>query len=330
MLKFNKIIFFMFIVFALSAKSPVKVKNLISIEGIRENQIMGYGLVIGLDGRGDSKSFNLTKKMFLNLTVNSGFDITENDLNSKNIAAVLVTAKIGPFSRAGDTLDVTVSSIGDSKSIEGGILLQTPLKGNDSNTYAVASGKILTGTKTQNAVTTATMPNGAIIERELISDYIINNKLRLILKYPDFVTADHIASAIAQIDTKSIVNAIDPGLVEITLSDDQIKNPVNFIAKYEALTVTPDYSAGIVIDKKTGIIVVGEDTVIQDCMVTTPSGQVNIGANSQKSKTFELKSQTVGELVKTLNDVGLNSNEIISLIESISKIGALNAKILIL
>lgn len=131
-------------------------------------------------------------------------------------------------------------------------------------------------------------------------------------------------------NSKITVKAIDPSLVEITLSDDEIKNPVNFIAKYEALTVTPDYNAGIVIDKKTGIIVIGEDVIIQDCMVTTPAAQVNIGSNSQKSKTFELKSQTVGELVKTLNDVGLNNNEIISLIESLNKIGALNAKILII
>jgi flagellar P-ring protein FlgI len=331
MLRFSRIFLFIFIAASLFSKTPVKIKNLISIEGLRENQIMGYGLVAGLDGRGDSKSFNLTKKMLLNLTANSGFDVSEDDLKSKNVAAVLITAKIGPFSRPGDLIDISVSSIGDAKSLEGGVLLQAPLKGADGATYAAAAGKIIAGSKTQNASATGSIPNGGIIEKELLSDFITANKLRLILKYPDFMTADQIAAAISKSSPGTQAKAVDSSLIEVSLGEEEVKNPVAFIAKFETLAVTPDFAASLVIDKKSGIIVIGEEIIIQNCMVATPSAQLTVGGGQQqKGKNFEIKSQTVGELVKILNDVGLNSNEIISIVESLSKIGALNAKIIIL
>jgi len=329
MLKFSKIIFFLLLTISLFPKNPVKIKNLVNIEGLRENQIMGFGLVAGLDGRGDSKSFNLTKKMFSNLISNHGYSITENDLKSKNIAAVMVTANLGAFSRAGDYLDVTVSSIGDSKSIEGGVLLQTALKGSDGLTYAAAQGKVIAGNKKENSIAVASIPAGAIIEKELISDFIVNNKIRIVLKYPDFVTATQIASEIQKISNTLSVKALDAALVEITLTENELKNPIEFIAKFSALTVTPDFTSAVVVDKKSGIIVIGEDIVIQNCVVSTPFAQINVGGG-QKSKNFEIKSQTTGELVKLLNDVGLNNNEIISILESLHKMGAINAKILIL
>ena len=333
-LKFKKTCIFLIIIFFINyiilSKNQVRIKDIVLIDGLRENQLMGIGLITGLNGRGDSNNFKLTGKMLLNLAANHGYNISADDLRSKNVASVLVTAKVGPFARPGDLISVSISSIGDARSLEGGILLQTALKAADGNIYAVAQGKIIAGTREQNSLTTASIPDGAIIEREITSNYIINNKIRLILKYPDFVTANQIREAILTINPELNINSLDPGLIEITLTENELSNPVNFIAQLEVLTVTPDYISSVVIDKKTGIIVVGEDIVIQNCSISTPFAQVTVGSARNNKNNFEIKSQTVGELVKVLNDTGLNTNEIISLIESIHKIGAINAKLIIL
>ena len=334
MLKYFKIYFLIIItfliVFKLTAKNPVRIKDIAIIDGIRENHLMGFGLITGLQGRGDSKGFKLTQKMLQNLALNHGFNISTEDINSKNIAAVLVTTKIGPFARKGDLIDITISSIGDSKSLEGGILLQTALKASDGNTYAAAQGRIIAGSKNQNTQTSATIPDGAIIEREIISNFVNNDKIKIILKYPDFVTANQITEIILTLNKNLKLSAIDPGMIEIILGEEEKKNPVGFIAKLEVLTVTPDYVSTVVIDKKTGVIVMGEDIIIQECSVSTSYAQVKIGSSKSKKNNFEIKSQTVGELVKILNEIGLNNNEIISLIESIHKIGAINAKFILL
>ncbi len=332
-MKFYKFFIILIIIFlinnALFSKNQVRIKDIVVIDGLRENQLMGIGLITGLNGRGDSNNFKLTSKMLLNLAVNHGYNINSDDLKSKNVASVLVTAQVGPFTRPGDLVDISISSIGDSRSLEGGILLQTALKGADGNIYAVAQGKIIAGNKEQNSLTTASIPDGAIVEKEISSIYITNNKIRLILKYPDFVTANQIRETILTINPELIINALDAGMIEITLTDLEMENPVNFIAQLEVLTVTPDYVSTVVIDKKTGIIVIGEDISIQNCSISTPFAQVTVG-RSRKENNFEITGQTVGELVKILNDAGLQTNEIISLIESIHKIGAINAKLLIL
>ena len=226
-------------------------------------------------------------------------------------------------------IDISISSIGDAKSLEGGILLQTSLKGADGIIYAVAQGRILAGNKSQNAETTASIPDGAIIERNISTNFISDDKINIILKYPDFVTASQIVETIKSINSNLTIQAIDAGLVEISLTEEEKKNPVDFIAKLEVLTITPDYVSTVVIDKKTGLIVVGEDIVIQDCSITTPYVQVKVGSSTKK-QNIEIKGQTVGELVKLLNETGLNNNEIISLIESIHKIGAINSRLILL
>ena len=321
-----------FINFNLFSKNQVRIKDIILIDGLRENQLMGIGLITGLNGRGDSNNFKLTGKMLLNLAANHGYNINSDDLKSKNVASVLVTAKVGPFSRPGDLISVSISSIGDARSLEGGVLLQTALKAADGNIYAVAQGKIIAGNREQNSLTTASIPDGAIIEREITSNYIIDNKIRLILKYPDFVTANQIREAILTINPNLKINSLDAGMIEITLTENELTNPVNFIAQLEVLTITPDYVSSVVIDKKTGVIVVGEDIVIQNCSISTPFAQVTVGnnRNTDKNNNFEIQSQTIGELVKILNDAGLKTDEIISLIEAIHKVGAINAKLIIL
>ncbi|HOV15832.1 MAG TPA: flagellar basal body P-ring protein FlgI, partial [Spirochaetota bacterium] len=249
--KFFIIIFItIFVVINIFAKNPVKIKDLASIQGVRENQLMGIGLVTGLQGMGDSKDFKLTKKMLTNLTVNYGFDIKEEEIRSKNVAAVLVTANIGGFARSGDLINITISSVGDAKSLTGGILLQTALKAADGNVYAVAQGRVIAGTKEQSTETSASIPNGAIVEKDIVSTFTDGNKISINLKNPDFTTANLIREAILGLNPNLVINTIDAGLVEVALNEEEQKNPIDFISKLEVLTVTPDNISILIIDKK--------------------------------------------------------------------------------
>jgi flagellar P-ring protein FlgI len=335
MLNYNKLIITLIIIFfALSAlypaKNPVRIKDIAVIQGIRDNQLMGFGLVTGLQGKGDSGTFKLTQKMLLNLSANYGFDIKETDIKSKNIAAVLVIGTIGGFSRKGDVVSVTISSIGDAKSLSGGVLLQTALKAADGNVYAVAQGRIIAGTKDQNSETSASIPQGAIVERDVISSFTDGNKINIILKYPDFVTANAVKEAVSGINSNLQVNAVDAGMVEVVLGDDEKKNPVDFISKLEVLTITPDTIAMVIIDKKSGVIVSGSDVIIQECTVSIPSVSVKVKSLSGSKNNYQFSNQSVGDLVKLLNDSGLDTNEIISLLEAIQRAGAINAKLILL
>jgi len=332
MLKYKLIFFSIFILsMSLFAKNPVRIKDIAVIQGIRDNQLTGIGLVTGLQGRGDSREFKLTQKMLLNLMTNYGFDLKQEDIKSKNVACVLVTANIGPFVRGGDIVDVSISSIGDSKSLSGGILLQTALKAADGNVYAVAQGRIISGTKDQNSETSASIPQGAIVEKDVVSTFTDGEKINISLKIADFTTANLIREAVLSLNQDLKITAVDAGLVEIILGEEEKKNIVDFISKLEVLTVTPDNIAMVIIDKKTGVIVAGGDVIIQECTVSTPQAQVKISTqNKEKKYTFELKSQTIGELVNILNEAGLQVGEIIALIESVYKVGAINAKLILL
>ncbi|MBR3732448.1 MAG: flagellar basal body P-ring protein FlgI, partial [Spirochaetales bacterium] len=203
--------------------ASVRIKDIVTIQGLQDNQLMGIGLVTGLGGNGDSKSFRLTQTMIANLAANFGFDINEEDVQSKNVAAVMVTANIGPFTRRGENVDVTLSSLGDAKSLDGGILLQTALQGANKNVYAVAQGRILSanGAGGNKGDATASIPAGAIIERDVISNYISDDKISLVLRIPDFETANLVAQAVKGINDKLDVKCVDAGLVEIALTDEE-------------------------------------------------------------------------------------------------------------
>lgn len=322
------------IVTNLFAKSPVRIKDIATIRGLKDNQLMGFGLITGLSGKGDSKSFKLTQKMTANLASNFGFKISEEDIKSKNVAAVMVTANISPFSRVGDKVDITLSSIGDAKSLNGGVLLQTALKGADGAVYAVAQGRIIAGGNVTETETTASIPSGAIIEKDVVSGFYDyeNHTMSLVLRFPDFITANEIVSAILTLNGELKVGASDAGLISMILPEEEEKNLIGFIARLEALTVTPDNVAMVAIDKKTGVIVAGSDVIIQECAVSIPQVQVQVGRAEydEKKPSFEIATTTVGELVALLNNGGLESVEIIALLEAIHKVGALNCRLIIL
>lgn len=318
--------------------ASVRIKDIVTIQGLQDNQLMGIGLVTGLGGNGDSKSFRLTQTMIANLVANFGFDISEEDVLSKNVAAVMVTANIGPFTRRGENVDVTLSSLGDAKSLDGGILLQTALQGANKNVYAAAQGRILSGSQNGKGDVTASIPNGAIIERDVISNFISDDKISLVLRIPDFETANLIAAAVKGINDKLEVKCVDAGLVEIKLTDEEKDNPTDFITKLQTLTIEPTGQAIVVIDKKSGIIVSGSNVIIQQCAVSVPAAQAsgygggysNRQQKSAKNHTLEIKSSTVGELVQLLNSSGLTTQEIIGMIEAVARAGAINGKIVIM
>ncbi len=325
------LIFYISILISLNAATPVRIKDITTVSGIRENMLMGMGIVTGLGGKGDSKSFGMTQKMFQNLIANYGFDIDLNDLKSKNIAGVVVTARVNGFARNGEIIDVTVSSIGDAKSLDGGFLLMTPLRAANGTVYAVAQGRVLVGSKETKIETTGTAPASAIIEKDIVSNFIDDRKLNIVLKHPDFVTANQIVEQIKTINEQLQVRAVDAGLVEVVLTEQEALNPIDFISKYEVLTITPDKRAIVIIDKKTGIIVSGGDIVIQPCAISIPGVQIKVGNKANQPKNnIEISSTTVADFVRSLNSAGLDTGSVISLIEAVHRMGALNAALIVL
>lgn len=327
--KKNCIIFTMLLcsVAAIFAADAVRIKDITTICGIRENQLTGIGLVVGLSGKGDSDKFGLTRKMLHNFTENYGFSLSEDDLKSKNVAAVTVSAKVSGFLRVGDSVNVTLSSIGDAKSLEGGILLQTALKGADGKVYAAAGGRLIAGKKGSGAEATGTIPSGALIEQNIVSDFINDGKLSLSLKQPDFTTANAVKTAITDMNGNLTAESIDAGLIEITLDEESMKDPISFLSQLELLTITPDFSAAVIIDKKSGMIVSGGNVVIQECSVSLGGLSVNVGKKNDSN--FKIRATTVDELVAMLNQTKISTDEIVALLEAIYQIGALNAKLIV-
>lgn len=330
------IIFIISSTISLYSNTPVRLKDIAFIDGLKENQLTGIGLVTGLRGQGDSPQFELTRKMLLNFASNFGFNITESDVKSKNAAAVVVSANIDAFTRVGDSVSVTVSSIGDAKSLEGGILLLTALKAPNGNVYAVSQGRIIAGSKSTNTENTGTIPGGAIVERSVIADYITNNTIRVVLKTPDFTTSNLIKEAIEGLNPQFQVSALDPGVVQVVLDEESLRNPVNAVSQIELLTVTPDFKNAVVIDRKTGVIISGAGVVIRECTISTGSLTVTVSNNNRNNRSntarnsMKIAASTVDELVSVLNQAGIPVNEITSLLEAIHRTGALNAKLIIL
>ena len=256
-----------------SAQAAVRVKDIAYVQGVRDNQLYGYGLVIGLQGTGDnSQIFKVTSQMAVNIFQKLGVLITKSDFFSKNVAAVMITANIPAFARPGDKLDVIISSIGDAKSLEGGVLLQTTLQGTDNEVYAVAQGPLSTGgyivegqaqSTRKNISTTAYISNGAIVEKEIQASILYGKSLSVVIRDPDFTTANRLVEVINNLYPNSS-KAIDSAVVNIIPpSDFQSENTiVRFVANIEELYIKPDSIARVIINERTGTIVAGENVRI--------------------------------------------------------------------
>src|SRR5882724_7210663 len=254
---------------AMSAGATSRIKDLANIEGVRQNQLIGYGLVVGLNGTGDTlNNIPFTKQSLQAMLERLGVNIRGATIRTGNVAAVMVTANLPAFGTQGTRIDVTVSALGDSKSLQGGTLLVTPLLGADGNVYAVAQGSLAIGgfqaegaaaSITKGVPTVGRIANGAIIEREI--EFALNKlgQLRLALRNPDFTTAKRIASAINDFIGAKSAEPIDPSTVQLSIPGEFKGNVVAFLTEIEQLQVDPDLAAKIVIDERSGIIVMGRD-----------------------------------------------------------------------
>lgn len=312
----------------------VRLKDIAYLKGVRNNQLLGVGLVTGLGGKGDSQGSDLLQEVLSNLL--SHFDITidSGSLKSKNCAVVMVSLDVPTFSRPGDRVDLTASSIGDAKSLSGGILLQTNLKAANGKIYAVGQGKIVTP-KGNSGQTVGNIPGGAIIEREVISSFIEGDVINLVLRNPDFVTANAAAKAIAAKFSGIQLKTVDAALIEINIPEDNKKNIVDFIAQLESLTVTPDMAGKVVIDPAAEIIIIGENVKVGKVAVSYKKMDVNVASffsdEEENPDNFVLEeTANLEDFVNLLRSVGLKTDTIIGMLQAIDKAGALYGRLIIM
>lgn len=341
-----------------------RIKDIVDIKGVRSNPLLGYGLVVGLNGTGDNSTASL--RALTNILRRQKLVFNPNDLSSKNIASVIVTAELGPFARRGGKIDVTVSSMGDAKSLQGGTLLMTSLMGADREVYAVAQGAIVLGgfsasgkasSVTKNSVTVGTIPSGGHVEKEELATFVENGEITLQLKNPDFATAHRIAKAINKLYPSSS-HAPDAGAVRIKIPKTVTKTKITgFIQKLVALKVTVDMPAIIVINERTGTIIVGEKVGISTVAIsqgslsiviketekvsqpksfsntgeTKATPETKIRAVEEASKLHLVPKQvSVAELARALNQMGLTPRDLIAIFQALRKAGALQAELKIM
>lgn len=340
---------------------PVRIKDIAKVQGVRSNQLVGYGLVVGLNGTGDSTKSTETLQSVVNIMKNFGVTISQSSLKPKNVAAVIVTATLPPFVREGDTIDVTVSSLGDAKSIQGGTLVQTPLQAGNGITYAVAQGAVSTGGFSaggrgngaqKNFPTVGISPNGAIVEKSVEDDLGRMNSLSLSLAKADFTTASRITEAI-NARYGNIARAANPGRIDINVPPYYRNNIVSFVATLEELSISPDMAAKVVINERTGTIVMGGEISVGDVAIT--QGGITVKITSEEDivqpppfsygRTGKVKKNDteveeapassivlpstadVEDIVGALNAVGATPRDIISILQAMKASGALHAEL---
>jgi flagellar P-ring protein precursor FlgI len=342
-----------------------RLKDVADIEGVRGNQLLGYGLVVGLNGTGDGR-LDFTQKSISNMLEKMGLRVNPTDLTRvKNVAAVMVTATLPPFARPGSKIDVSVSSIGDAKSLQGGTLLLTALKGADGNTYAVAQGMTNLGgfaiaeggdSAVKNHPTVATIPQGAIVERSIPFDLFQSRKVRVVLREPDFTTMTQVVRSINAAMGKPVALAVDSASVEVLLDSKKQQDPVGVVSMLEQVPVEQDVGAKVVVNERTGTIVMGAHVTIGK--VALAHGNLNIAIRSETDvsqpnafaagQTAEVTNNditvtedvealqivggevTLGDLVKALNALGATPRDLMSIFTALKTAGALNAELVIM
>ncbi|MCS7234115.1 MAG: flagellar basal body P-ring protein FlgI [Synergistetes bacterium] len=307
----------------------VRIKDIAHIEDARPNQLIGMGLVVGLNGTGDK--MKLTPQMMQNMLRFFDLSVAQRNIASRNVAAVMVTANLPPFAKPGMRIDVTVSSLGDARSLEGGQLLLTPLKGPDGKVYAVAQGPVSIGPE-GSFPTVGVVTNGAIVEREVPVELSQDGVLSIVLDSPDFTTARRIAESINN-SFGNIAEAKDASKVEVKIPLSYRKNLVAFISSLEELEVTPDAPAIVVVNERTGTVVMGENVKISRVAIAHKNFSITVGpaagaAPPTQGYMIEFPEvTTVGDVVKALNAVGATPKDIIAILQAMKKAGALHAEL---
>jgi flagellar P-ring protein precursor FlgI len=344
-------------------RATSRIKDLANIEGVRQNQLIGYGLVVGLNGTGDTlNNIPFTKQSLQAMLERLGVNIRGAQIRTGNVAAVMVTANLPAFGTQGTRIDITVSALGDSKSLQGGTLLVTPLLGADGNVYAVGQGSVAIGgfsaqgdsaSVVRGVPTVGRVSNGAIIEREL--EFALNklSQVRLALRNSDFTTAKRIATAINYFMGAPTAEPIDPSTVQLTLSKNFTGNVVGLLTEIEQLQIEPDLPAKIVIDERSGVIVIGRDVRVSTVAVAQGNLTVTVSETPQVSqpnplaggRTTTVPRTRIGvqedgkqlhvvkdgvslqQIVDGLNALGNGPRDLITILQAIKASGAIQADI---
>jgi len=346
-----------------AAAQQVRIKDIADVEGVRDNQLVGYGLVVGLNGTGDRlRSAVFTRQSLVGMLERLGVNTRDNErqLDTRNVAAVMVTANLPPFARPGSRIDIAVSALGDATNLTGGTLLVTPLLGADGEVYAVAQGAIATGaisargaaaSVTRGVPTSGRIANGAIVEREIPFTLASRDRIRLSLRNPDLTTARRIAAAINAAMRGEVAQAADSRTVTVSLGG---RSPVEFLSRIEQLRVEPDQVARVVIDEASGTIVMGANVRVSTVAIAQGNLTIRITETPQVSQpnplaggetvvvprtTVEVDDQrerrlgvlpqavTLQDLVRGLNSLGVGPRDLITILQAIKAAGALQAEL---
>jgi flagellar P-ring protein precursor FlgI len=310
-----------------------RLKDIANIRGVRENQLVGYGLVVGLAGTGDSK-MDYTNKSIARMLDKLGMKI-QGDVSSKNVAAVVVTANLPPFARAGNKMDVTINAIGDASSLKGGTLVQSPLRAADQQIYAVAQGAVLVGHSAGGVhETVASIPGGAMIERDSGEEFNERRMFRLTLTNPDFTTAARVAKKVNMDLAGKYATAKDAATVDVVSPASFEGRGVELLALIESLEIDPDTSAKVVVNEKTGTVVVGHQVRISKVAISHGDLSVKIEGSAKKGDGDRVmvidEPANVGDLVKAMNRLGVTPKDLITILQNIKAAGALQGEIEIL
>lgn len=363
-MKFRSAIIGSFILFSLNAFAETRIKDIAAVEGMRDNLLVGHGLVVGLSGTGDNlKNAAFTRKGLTDLLGRHGVNLgAADDLKTKNVAAVTVTANLPPFARPGNKIDVKVSALGDAKSLRGGTLIASTLLGADGNVYAVAQGPIALAeftpssnevkTRSTSVETNGYIQSGAIIENEIDFQFSDLNHIKFSLYSPDFNTAIAVAEAINNFVPGNTAAALDAATVQVTVPNYRKGDMIEFIAEVERLNVKPDYKAKIVINESTGTVVIGDKVQIRPVAIAQGNLVVNVGqldydkfspllpenkqdlinkfVNERRGRSVHELSQqgaSLSDLVAGLNRLGVWPRDIINILHNMKSVGALDAVI---
>jgi len=350
----------------LAQSSPIRIKDLVEFEGVRGNDLIGYGLVVGLNGTGDGlRNSPFTEEIMSNILERLGVNVTGEQFRPKNVAAVFVTATLPPFAQAGGRVDVTVSAIGDAKSLLGGTLVMTPLKAADGDIYAVAQGTIIAGgasasgkgaSVTEGVPTSGVIPSGAGVEREVEFDFSGLRQLRLGLRTPDFTTASRIEAAINKAFGRKVATMLDAGTVLFDVTATRKGSAAHAISRIENVKVEPERKARVVVDQRSGTIVLGEDVRISSVAVSQGNLTLRVQekpivvepnpfsrgetvvvprteASVQEEPGIGLAEITEGtslsEVIAGLNALGVSPRDMIDILKSIKAAGALHAEFIV-
>ncbi|RVY70118.1 flagellar basal body P-ring protein FlgI [Helicobacter pylori] len=338
---------FLWLIFVLAFHKLLaeKIGDIASVVGVRDNQLIGYGLVIGLNGTGDKSGSKFTMQSISNMLESVNVKISADDIKSKNVAAVMITASLPPFARQGDKIDIHISSIGDAKSIQGGTLVMTPLNAVDGNIYALAQGAIVSGNS--NNLLSANIINGATIEREVSYDLFHKNAMTLSLKSPNFKNAIQVQNTLNKVFGNKVAIALDPKTIQITRPERL--SMVEFLALVQEIPINYSAKNKIIVDEKSGTIVSGVDIIVHPIVVTSQDitlkitkEPLNDSKNTQdldNSMSLDTahntlssngKSITIAGVVKALQKIGVSAKGMVSILQALKKSGAISAEMEIL